>query len=514
MTADLVEDSRRALLAALGDFETSKNIPYGSRKIIHDTVWGTCTYEPWEATLLELPAFQRLRGIKQTGFAYLTYPAAEHSRFQHFLGVAAASSKIFDCLKENGSSLPSRFDEQSESKRWRMLLRIAALVHDLGHSVFSHTSERLYGLCEPFPELTRTLTSSSGKRPGSAEIVVYLLVTSEQWYEAVTDAWTRSTTVVPPSRAEWERIGRWVMGQEDDPELKFLADIISGPIDADKLDYVFRDGYTAGIPVGYDLERLVSTICVDPQRSSIDGTEWYRLTLPIRGINALEQLVMGRLVLNSYLYHHQKCRAAESAFERAIAREYLASRTLLGRADVWSLFSLQDADLFAFGASGRSSAALAVQDLLNRRLRVRVAEFRLRDLADHDSEATSRGFEELRALGVPRNWDQYEELTAFEDEMARAAGLDEGTIVLDVPSGPSYADLENLLLPGRGGLREMPVDVLNYRDWIAAYRVHRSWIRIFSPRGDDAEDRAWASAQNILAGRGLKLPDVVRIHRS
>jgi HD superfamily phosphohydrolase len=65
-----------------------------------------------------------------------------------------------------------------------------------------------------------------------------------------------------PDTNEWERIGRWVMEQEADRKLKFLADIVSGPLDADKLDYVFRDGYSAGIPVGYDRERLVATICV------------------------------------------------------------------------------------------------------------------------------------------------------------------------------------------------------------------------------------------------------------
>ncbi len=170
--AQLVRDARRRLLRAIWHVDLAKLATFKKRKIIHDPVWGTCKYEPWEATLLELPVFQRLRGLRQTGFANLTYPAAEHSRFQHTLGVVEAASQLFDSVARgsgDGLSLrgmraprkPRPFNGGAKQRhRWRALVRLAALVHDLGHSVFSHTSERIFGLIPPFPRLIEYLTRS------------------------------------------------------------------------------------------------------------------------------------------------------------------------------------------------------------------------------------------------------------------------------------------------------------------------------------------------------------------
>lgn len=513
-----LERARRALIEAIGPFEVGSLDVYRSRKVIHDPVWGTCVYHPWEMSLLGLKVFQRLRSLKQTGFAYFTYPAAEHSRFQHTLGVVEAASKIFrsiierldhDGLSPRGikARLKRRFPF-IRARRFHVLVRVAALVHDLGHSLFSHTSERIYGLIPPFDRLAEELKDPTAKPPGAAEMMVYLLVTSRSWQEAVTLLWKGSTkSERPPSKKEWERIGRWVMGQEADPRLKFVADIISGPLDADKLDYVFRDGYVAGIPVGYDLERLVATICVDPQKSRVTKKQVLRLTIPIKGINALEQLVMGRLVLNSYLYHHQKCRAAECAFERMLAREYLQRRSVLGLRSVWKLFDVQDEELAAF-AKGRTWHAREARRLQLRRLRVRIAEFRYRDL-QNQSEETSAKFDWLLGLANPSSWNDYRQLLRLEDQIAREAGLAAGEVMVDVPKDPGYADLQELLLPGRRPEdQERPEKVLNYRDWIAAYKVHRQFVRVFGPRGRQSQRAVWHAARKVFAQSkyGLVIP--------
>jgi HD superfamily phosphohydrolase len=516
--------ARQELVKALGDFEVDKLAAYKQIKIVHEPVWGTCSFDPWEVSMLELNVFQRLRGLKQTGFAYFTYPSAEHSRFQHSLGVAEAASRVFDSIFERveyGGVSPVGLNEREKSRlfaikpdtaykdRLRVLLRVATLVHDSGHSVFSHSSERIYGLVPPFHELSQLLKAdSSPKAPGAAEIVVYLLVTSPEWQSAVKTLWKRATSKVePPTPQEWERIGRWVMGQEADPEIKFVADIVSGPLDADKLDYVFRDGYVAGIPVGYDLQRLISTITVDPQASR--GKSWWRLTLPIRGINALEQLVMGRLVLNSYLYHHHKCRAAETAFERALAREYVSEKTIVGKKSVWDLFVLTDADTTAFSHS-KSASAAAIRDLLARRLKVRVAEFREADLPA--TESSSVAYEDLVELASPRTVEAYKTLLHFEDSIAKKAGLPEGSVIFDVPKPAAYADLENLRIPGRPGTPAVsPTQVLNYRDWIASYSTYRQFIRVFGPRGQEKEDAVWAATLSVLGDLGVRLSNNARV---
>jgi HD superfamily phosphohydrolase len=523
MSDALVRESQQCLLAVLDAIQHTQPASYGKSKVIHDPIWGTGEYEAWEVRLLDSALFQRLRGLRQTGFAYLTYPTAEHSRFQHTLGVAEAAGRIFDAVvhradrgglsamglaRRDGHPILDPAVREDTKSRWRMLVRLAALVHDTGHSVFSHSSERIYGLVPPLPELIQHLTTSNAKPPGAAEVVVYLVVTTPEWQANVAACWD-GLQVEAPTPEEWKRIGQWVMGQEDDQNLKFLADIISGPLDADKLDYVFRDGYSAGIPVGYDLERLIATVCVDPQES-VDGGLWWRLTIPVRGINALEQLVMGRLVLNSYMYHHQKCRAAEAAFERALARDYRERTSVLGLGNVWELFGLQDADAYAF-RSGDSTAALELRRLYGRGLRVRVAEFRRVDLPD--SSRISTRFARLLEYSRIKDWPQYYELLDLEDEISRQAGTEAGAVILDIPNNPSYADLENLLIPGRRAeAGEDANKVLAYRDWIEAYKVHRMFVRVFGPRG--SEQAVWDATRAVLQGRfGLELPESVRIDR-
>ena len=520
----LVRNAQRRLLKVVGDFQVERLAAYKKRKVIHDPIWGTCTYEPWEASLLELGVFQRLRGLRQTGFAYLTYPTAEHSRFQHTLGVMEASSRIFDSivrrLSDEGLSRTGLIERRKSRvfrrnarnvTRWRVLLRLAALVHDTGHSIFSHSSERIYKLIDPLPGLIAALKSENSKAPGAAEVIVYLVVTSPEWRRAVNALWKRSTkSPLPPSAAEWERIGRWIMGQEEERDLKFLADIISGPLDADKLDYVFRDGYAAGIPVGYDLDRLIATVCVDPQEAADGRAKWWRLTLPVRGINALEQLVMGRLVLNSYLYHHHKCRAAETAFERALAREYISTKRILGRRNVWELFLLQDADAYAHRL-GPSRPAREIKDLYERRLRVRIVEFRRTDIPERSQRAAA-GFVRLLEFSSLKSWAHYQELISLENRIARKAGLPAGAVFIDIPKNPDYADLENLLLPGRTSAPgEPPSRVLNYRDWIEAYKIHRAFIRVFGPRGIKEEASVWRAAVEVLGAFGLALPASARV---
>jgi HD superfamily phosphohydrolase len=494
--------------------------PYSSRKIIHDPIWGTTRYEAWEVALLDSGLFQRLRGLKQTGFAYLTYPAAEHSRFQHTLGVMHAASKIFDSIiarkDEDGISwrgLKAGYKKarvfSDKASRYRILLRLAAMVHDVGHSFYSHTSERIFSLVDPFPSVTAALKVTDAKEPGAAEVVVYLLITSEQWQRRVSEIWAATKTAIkPPDPSEWERIGRWVMGQESDPELKFLADIVSGPLDADKLDYISRDAYAAGIPIGYDLERFTSTVCVDPQGERL------RLTIPVKGINALEQLVMGRLVLNSYLYHHQKVRAAEAMFERALIRELLDRGTTLGVSPPWPLFDMEDADVHC--ACQRDESFSAYRQILGRRLPVRVAEFKEGELKEPDTEAVSSEYGNFVVMlrhQTRQKLESYKKLIEHEDSIADAAGLPAGSVLVDVAKPPGYKELDDLELPEEHSDNAAdPRQVLNYGMWIEAFNTYRSYVRVFVQAEGDvaASDSVWDGISNWFAGAHMELPDRAR----
>jgi hypothetical protein len=327
-------------------------------------------------------------------------------------------------------------------------------VVGLGHSILSHTSERFFKLVPPFPELTATLQNETAKRPGAAEVVVFLLLTSPAWKALVDEIWQQCSAANPPplTSGDWETIGRWVMGYEPEPRHRFLAEIISGPLDADKLDYISRDAYFAGIPVGHDYERYAAFVCID-----IQGESW-RLTLPQKALNALEQLIMARLALTSYLYQHQKVRAAEAQFERILAREYKQNGTYFGYKTVFDLFAIEDAELY----SRRNQDKSATRGLLHRQLLIRHLEFREADITNRHTTRARFAYNRLLAIGNEDVWDDYNDILTLEEKIAAELQLTPEKVVVDVPRTPGYADLDSLELPGRGPERTMLAKTRSY----------------------------------------------------
>jgi len=417
--------------------------------------------------------------------------------------------------KQNKGALSEILDDRLASRN-RVLLRLAGLVHDLGHSFLSHSSERIFGLIPPFPDLIGEVLRQHDKKPGAAEVVVYLLVTSSEWRDVVGRIWERcSGPGTPPTEDEWARIGRWVMGIEPEGPKKFLCDIVSGPVDADKLDYVARDAYFAGIPIAQDVDRFLSTVCIDRQTNPETTKEWWRLTLPLqKGINALEQLVMSKLVLYSYLYHHQKVRAAELTFERNLAREYLTQGRILGIEGVWDLFHVQDAHLYAVtgGRPGHNRAA----DVAYRVLPRRVVEFREQDvtLEEPDRARSIQEYRRLSSLSRPKSWDQYHQLLTYEDSLARQANLPDSSVIVDFPADPDYGDLESLVLPGRSPHEQATAkEHLSYGDWIQAYNKHRVYNRVFYFGDEKSLERLWTVLAEDFGARKLRLPERLQMWR-
>ena len=124
-------------------------------KFIHDPLWGTIEVTPYEQCILDTPLLQRLRQIHQTGFVYETFPSARHTRFEHTLGVMHMAGRIAKAL---GSRHPPPVVDDTTEQR----VRLAALLHDAGHSAFSHTTEEVYKWCE---DITPLLPESGAFRP-------------------------------------------------------------------------------------------------------------------------------------------------------------------------------------------------------------------------------------------------------------------------------------------------------------------------------------------------------------
>ena len=341
-------------------------LPVKRSKVIHDNLWGTVRFSWRELVLIDSPLMQRLRDVHQTGLAFHVYPSARHSRFEHCLGAATIASRVFDALlqKQRGElhDIANRIGPAANAHesilRLKQELRLAALLHDTGHSLFSHTSERVYGELDLLAKASRELSSFVGKQKGAGEVLSFCLVLTPAVGKLLERAGNRligdqaSDDYAGP--IDLRNVALIIVGRSSHPYLQFLGDIVSSGFDADKLDYLLRDATAAGLPLRYDIDRYLYDVRLEQEilgdgdnqlerlYSSIQPTtvprapatessrfpyyDTYRLRLSRRAMNVIEQIVICKMMLFSYIYHHGKVRASEGMLERLLRRRLSAWR--------------------------------------------------------------------------------------------------------------------------------------------------------------------------------------------
>lgn len=210
--------------------------------------------------LIATPEFQRLRRIKQLGTTSLTFHGAEHSRFNHSLGVYEIVRRII----RNFNGKPGWDPDE------RLLCLCAALLHDLGHGPFSHSFEKAF----------------------------------HTDHEHFTQAIIRGDTAV---NKILERVEEGFSGKVADVIAKTYADqlvvsLISSQIDADRMDYLQRDAYYTGVSYGhFDMERILRVM--RPHESQVIIKE--------TGMHAVEDYIMSRYQMYWQVYFHPVTRSAE-----------------------------------------------------------------------------------------------------------------------------------------------------------------------------------------------------------
>ncbi len=195
---------------------------------IRDPVHGFIYRESHERDLIDTKLFQRLRSLHQLALAYLVYPGATHTRFDHSLGAFHVAGGLAKALVQSDAE--------------RRLVRLATLLHDVGHGPFSHVAE---------PILQKH--SSKDVFFGKAESKIHELISAKIILE---------NTELREFLSDRDRQN--IVGLLDGSfGHGYLHEIVSGPIDADKQDYLLRDSYFTGVKYGiYDQERLKNTLRV------------------------------------------------------------------------------------------------------------------------------------------------------------------------------------------------------------------------------------------------------------
>lgn len=257
----------------------------GRPRVFRDPIHGLINIHPGDEFLLKLidaPEFQRLRRIRQLGVSHLTYPGAEHTRFNHSLGVFHIAQRMLEGLTRmygHDSSIGRLIGEHSRH------VKAAALLHDTGHAAFSHLMERAFEGSADHEERSERLIS--GANSSIPEIL------KKDGLNAVTVA---------------DIVGKRF------PH-RFLQDIVSSSLDADRMDYLLRDAHFTGVRYGvYDLEWLINSLCLGTLKPQKDeGEELLRLCLDHkRGLYSAEQLLMARQHMSMQVYFHKSTRRWEA----------------------------------------------------------------------------------------------------------------------------------------------------------------------------------------------------------
>ena len=248
-------------------------------KEVRDPVHGFIYFNETEMKIVGSPAFQRLRYIRQLAFTHLVYPGAEHSRFAHSMGVMEFATKIFEILmtKHLGSKLKW---SKARVNRNRQMLRIAALLHDTGHPPFSHASEELL--------------------PGISHEEISRRFMLDDPIASFIEEFKRDLNISPAD------VAGFFSSKNIDPDVSLLKEIFAGEIDADKLDYLYRDSLFTGVHYGrFDYQRLIQSLRLidDPRVGNVV------IAVEHGGLHALEAMVLARYFMFTQVYFHKIRRA-------------------------------------------------------------------------------------------------------------------------------------------------------------------------------------------------------------
>lgn len=254
-------------------------------RIFRDPIHALTSIQPGDDFLhhlIDAPEFQRLRRVRQLGVSHLTYPGAEHTRFNHSMGVLHVAQRMLEVLLNRygaDSQVGRIIGEHGRS------VRAAALLHDTGHGAFSHLMERA------FPSTAEHEERSQRMIAGPDSSIPAIL---------------KKAGLDPNTVAD-------IVGKRC-PH-RFLQDMVSSSLDADRMDYLLRDAHFTGVRYGiYDLEWLLNSLCLGTLTSGQgDGDDLLRLCLDHkRGLHSAEQLLLARQHMSVQVYFHKSTRRWEA----------------------------------------------------------------------------------------------------------------------------------------------------------------------------------------------------------
>ena len=350
-------------------------------KAVRDPVWHHIHVPDSLTKLLSEPAFIKLQGIRQLGPAWLVYPGATHTRFNHSIGVFQVAKRFLErIMADSGNNL------QITVEGGKAFLA-AALVHDLGHFPYTHSLKEL--ALKDHEVLTAELVES-----GSIAAIL------------------GQEGIDPASVAAIVDHGRVCHV----PELLFYRSVLSGVLDPDKLDYLNRDAYFCGVPYGIqDLDFILGNIFVH---------QGIRIGIRHAGIASIEHLLFAKYLMYRAVYWHRQVRTATAMIKQAL-------HVALGEGilDTAGLYNLDDSHFLVMADQlrGKSPALELVSQVQNRHLLQTIFEIPYLPGDENLARLENLAFRFERSACIARYLSR-----------CRTAGIADWQIVIDIPESISF----------------------------------------------------------------------------
>jgi HD superfamily phosphohydrolase len=390
-------------------------------EIIRDPVWNNIRVDGLALQLVDTPVFQRLRYIRQLGLAYLVYPGATHTRFEHALGAYHLCKITLGLLKE--------YDELKDvSDAECTIALVAALLHDVGHYPFSHALEEIGAVHHE-------------------DVAGPLIETG-----VIAQVLRRHIGGDAP-----ERVLALIRGQSKSP----LQGLISGSLDLDKIEYLKRDAHMCGVPYGeIDVDRLINSLMLVRAPESGETV----VGVAEKGLSALESLLFAKYQMYRNVYWHHAVRSATAMYKRLVDD---ACRNRILTND--QLVQFTDEALLYYLSSQAPSSLL--QAMRSRQLYKRTAQWPASELDDgfaewigNDRQRTVQAENRLaESLGLAPG-----EVLLDYPEKTQMLGL-------DIPVVRRNGVVERLTDRGIVGAINLP---------LLSHELYRSarWLRVFTIR--------------------------------
>lgn len=335
-----------------------------TKHTIQDPVHGSISFGPIEKRIIDHRLYQRLRGLRQNSLLYLVFPSANHTRFDHSVGVMWVASRFFDAIISNQQKICSAgahrksyqsgyrvdnrpmsqsFEELDKEPYFRIVLRAAALFHDIGHGPLSHLFDKFFPTVLEVKSLLSdaryqhihssldAIEQKQRRKPISHEVLSCIIAT-RVLHDISETLESHKISVGEMVKDVCAAIDKDIAPGKRTTSLPYnvatlLHDIISSDIDADRMDYLMRDSHMCGVNYGlYDQDRILKSMCAyaDMKNNSV------RASIRYSAVGALEDLLIARYQMHAQIYGHKTNRAC-SAMLNAI-------REKLKEAAVWKWY--------------------------------------------------------------------------------------------------------------------------------------------------------------------------------